>query len=70
MSDTLRDNIISALLPLRCHLEEPCEECRIWVAQDADAVIEALRLHPVEGTVSRFEGRTYRRYITDWTPDE
>lgn len=38
----LRDRIICALLPLRCHLEEPCEECRIWVAQDADAVIVEL----------------------------
>ena len=38
----LRDRIICALLPLRCDLEEPCEDCRIWVAQDADAVTDLL----------------------------
>lgn len=36
---------------------------------DADAVIRELRLKPVEGTVSQFEGRTYHRYITDWLAD-
>ena len=49
----LRDRIISALLSLRCELGEPCEECRICAAQDADAVIAALKLHVV--TVGDFQ---------------
>lgn len=63
MTDNLRDLIICALLPLRCDLEEPCEECRILACQDAEAVIEALGIYEDEmGT-----GATRRtRIISDW----
>ena len=44
MTDNLRDRIILALLSQRCDLEEPCEDCTILAAQDADAVIRELGL--------------------------
>lgn len=62
MPDDLRDRI-AAVITSHLFADEDAEAV-------ADAVIEALRLHAVEGTVARFEGKTYRRYITDWTPDE
>jgi hypothetical protein len=42
MSDNLYDRILIALLSVRCDLEEPCEDCRILAAQDADAVTDLL----------------------------
>ena len=42
MTENLRDRIICALLPLRCDLEEPCEECHILACQDAEVVTDLL----------------------------
>jgi hypothetical protein len=78
MTDNLRDRIICALLPLRCDLEEPCEECRILACQDADAVIEALGLQeevlPEETVTDLSVEPIYlprqSRYVTEWIADE
>lgn len=71
MTDNLRDRIISALLRLRCELEEPCEDCRIYAAQDADAVIAALGLQQEDGECGYCRAQLPGcRYVTDWTTDE
>ena len=79
MTENLHDRIISALLTLRCDLEEPCEECRILACQDAEAVIKALGLHEEEldgYVISNGLGQTIRRrksrwrYVTEWETKE
>jgi hypothetical protein len=74
MTDTLRDRIICALLPLRCDLEEPCEECRILACQDAEAVIRELGLtkedefNPYDPHPPPYRYRI--RYVTEWQCDD
>jgi hypothetical protein len=72
MPESLLDRIICALLPLRCDLEEPCEECRILACQDAEAVIAALGLTKEDeyNPYDPFPPPYRIRYVTEWATDK